>query len=143
MKKTLLILASAAVLFSCAKKENPTPAEDPQQVQNAPAPPADPYADMVKVTTWSPRAGYTYRRKPYGKDWTETIVNTKTAVFYEVYCHCGEEIKNTEYALFASRNVSYIPNDSIRITVEYKGKKATHLNERGTTFAITHFVDMK
>ena len=142
MKKTLLILASAAVLFSCAKKETPAPAEDPQQVQNAPAP-ADPYADMVKVTTWSPRAGYTYRRKPYGKDWTETIVNTKTAVFYEVYCHCGEEIKNTEYALFASRNVSYIPNDSIRITVEYKGKKATHLNERGTTFAITHFVDMK
>lgn len=142
MKSLLLIIGIASIALACSKKEEVKPIQDPQ-TQNAPQA-QDQYSEMVKVTTWSNRIGYTYRRKPYRKDWTETVVKTKTAVFYEEYCHCKDEgILSTEYAMFASHKTSFQKNDSITITIEYKGRKATNLNERGMSFAITHLIDMK
>jgi len=142
MKKLLLIIGIASITFACSKKEEVNPTQEPQ-IQNSPIA-QDPNSGMVKVTTWSNRTGYTYRRKPYRKDWTETVVKTKTAIFYEEYCNCNDGgILSTEYAMFASHKTSFQKNDSITITIEYKGQKATNLNELGMSFAITHLIDMK
>lgn len=142
MKKLLLIIGIASITFACSKKEEVKPSQEPQ-IQNVPQA-QDLNSGMVKVTTWSNRAGYTYKRKPYRKDWIETVVPTKTAVFYEEYCHCIDgSLKSTEYAMFATHNTSEQKGDSIRITIEYQGKKATNLNLRGLSYAITHLIDMK
>lgn len=136
--KRLLLIIGIAFTFACSKKEDVKPSQANQRTEEVGN------SGMVKVTTWSNRAGYTYKRKPYKKDWIETVVPTKTAVFYEEYCHCIDgSLKSTEYAMFATHNYSEQKGDSIRITIEYQGKKATNLNLRGLSYAITHLIDMK
>lgn len=144
MKKTLLIASMAVLAYACQKKEDPKPTID-ANFRNEETAIIDTNAGKVKVTTWSNRAGYTYKRNQYRKGWKETTVTTKTAVFYEDYCDCEEEgnFNFTEYAMFASHNLSGRRGDSIRITIEYKKLKATNLNVLGTYFAITHMIDMK
>lgn len=139
MKRLLLIIGIACITFACSKKEDVKPAQVSQRTEEVDN------SGMVKVTTWSNRAGYTYKRNQYRKGWKETTVTTKTAVFYEDYCDCEEEgnFNFTEYAMFASHNLSGRRGDSIRITIEYKKLKATNLNVLGTYFAITHMIDMK
>lgn len=131
MKKILIIIA-ALFVFACTKKEeDPKPAQQSQEE-------VDQHEGMIKITTWSNRKGYYFRRKPYQKDWTETKVNTNTATFYEVYCDCI-----TDYGMMATHMTSYVAKDSLSITVEYKGKKGFKRNLIGTTFAFITFDELK
>ncbi|MEB3151450.1 MAG: hypothetical protein VKL60_20835 [Sphaerospermopsis sp.] len=133
--KKLLLLITIALTFSCVKKENDPKPADQQQIENP---------DMVKVTVWSNRVNYTYRRKKLRSDWKEDLVTSKTAVFYEEYCDCMDgSLKYTEYAMLATHKLSKVKGDSISILIQYKGKKAYNLNVSGNTFALTKMIDLK
>lgn len=139
--KKLLLLITIALTFSCAKKEDDPKPVNQQQIQQ----PETDMSDKVKVTVWSNRTPYIYRRKKLHSDWKEDNITTKTAVFYEEYCNCldGQGIKYIEYAMLATHSLSIVKGDSISIKIEYQGKKAYNLNVVGNTFAITHMIDMK
>lgn len=152
MKKLLLIIGIASLAYSCQKKEEqPQPAkvetvEQKPQVHQA----IDTTVGMVKVTVWSNRKNYIYRRRHvYQKDpirirWQEDSIKTNTKVFYETYYNKQDDgLNHLEYALLASHGTSRIAKDSIRITLDYEGKKATNLNVSGNTFAITHLNELK
>lgn len=152
MKRLLLIIGIALLAYSCQKKSDyPIPAqpetvEQKTQVNQE----IDTTIGMVKVTVWSNRKNYIYRRRHiYQKDpikirWQEDSVNTNTEVFYETYYNKQDNgLNHLEYALLATHGLSYIKGDSTRITAEYEGKKTTNLNLIGQTFAIIYLQDLK
>ena len=149
MKRLLFIIGIASLAYSCQKKE-----DEPQPIVNSSVeetPPAiDTTIGMVKVTVWSNRKNYIYRRRHiYQKDpirirWQEDSVKTNTKVFYETYYNKQDNgLNHLEYALLATHSLSYIKGDSTRITAEYEGKKTTNLSLGGQTFAIIYLEDLK
>lgn len=149
--KKYLIISIFALAFGCQKKEEqPQPSkvetieQKPQQIA------IDTTIGMVKVTVWSNRKNYIYRRRHiYQKDpirirWQEDSVKTNTKVFYETYYNKQDDgLNHLEYALLATHSLSYIKGDSTRITAEYEGKKTTNLSLSGQTFAIIYLEDLK
>ncbi len=152
MKRLLFIIGIASLAYSCQKKEEqPHPAkvetiEPKPQVQQE----IDTTIGMVKVTVWSNRKNYIYKRRHiYQKDpirirWQEDSVKTNTKVFYETYYNKEDNgLNHLEYALLATHSLSYIKGDSTRITAEYEGKKTTNLSLSGQTFAIIYLEDLE
>jgi hypothetical protein len=151
MKKVLLIIGIASLAYSCQKKEEqPQPAKV-EIIEQKPQPVAiDTTIGMVKVTVWSNRKNYIYRRRHiYQKEpirirWQEDKVETNTKVFYETYYNKQDgSLNHLEYALLATHSLSYVKGDSTRITAEYEGKKTTNLSLTGQTFAIIYLEDLK
>ena len=151
MKKLLLIIGIASLAYSCQKKEDePQPAKAETMEQKPQQIAIDTTIGMVKVTVWSNRKNYIYRRRHiYQKDpirirWQEDSVKTNTKVFYETYYNKQDNgLNHLEYALLATHSLSYIKGDSTRITAEYEGKKTTNLSLSGQTFAIIYLEDLK
>ncbi len=151
MKKLLLIIGIASLAYSCQKKEDePQPSASAIQEQPQVITPVDTTIGMVKITVWSNRAPYIYRRRHiYQKEpirirWQEDSVKTNTKVFYETYYNKQDNgLNHLEYALLATHSLSYIKGDSTRITAEYEGKKATNLSLSSQTFAIIYLEDLK
>jgi photosystem II stability/assembly factor-like uncharacterized protein len=151
MKKLLFIIGIPLLAYSCQKKEEqPQPAKVESFDQKSQSLAIDTTIGMVKITVWSNRKNYIYRRRHiYQKDpirirWQEDSVKTNTKVFYETYYDKQEgSLNHLEYALLATHSLSYIKGDSTRITAEYEGKKTTDLNLSGQTFAIIYLEDLK
>jgi photosystem II stability/assembly factor-like uncharacterized protein len=150
MKKLLLIIGIASLAYSCQKKaDNPTTAQAETEIRPQPVA-QDTTIGMVKVTVWSNRKNFVYKRRhiyktsPLTISWRQDSVKTNSKVFYETYYTGKDGIdSHSEYALLASHGTSRIAKDSIRITLDYEGKKATNLNVSGNTFAITHLNELK
>jgi hypothetical protein len=150
MKKLLLIIGIASLAYSCQKKaDNPTPAQAETEIRPQPLA-IGTTIGMVKVTVWSNRKNYIYKRRhitklsPLTVAWKVDSVKTNTKVFYETYFKGQDDgLLHSEYALLASHGTSRVAKDSIRITLDYEGKKATNLNVSGNTFAITHLNELK
>ena len=150
MKKLLLIIGIASLAYSCQKKaDNPTPAQAETEIKPQPVA-IDTTIGMVKVTVWSNRKNFVYKRRhiykmsPLTISWREDSVKTNTKVFYETYYNKQDNgLNHLEYALLATHSLSYIKGDSTRITAEYEGKKTTNLSLIGQTFAIIYLEDLK
>lgn len=165
MKKIFLTVASALLLIACAKKETVEPiapqtsnihsiaVEQPKQdtaKPETPTPEID-YSGMVKVTLWSNRVPYYYRRKhiislsPFKSVWKEdTIITTEKVVKYETYSERFDgDLYEYEYAMLATHYTSWKKGDSTSIQLDYNGKTSYDLSDQNMTFAIGHIEDVK
>lgn len=149
MKKVLLVFSISTLAFGCQKKQdNPQPNESQQIIQESSV--IDTTQGKVKVTVWSNRFPFYYRRRhvysftPIKILWKVDTIRSNSKVFYEEFYDKEDGgINHLEYVNQVTHYVSYIKGDSSRITAEYNGKKTTSLNLQGQTFAVVYFKNLR
>lgn len=145
MKKLLLIIGISSLAYSCQKKqENPTPAETTttQEQTTATTPTVK---SNVKVTTWSNKLPYIYRRltvtseNPFVAVWKDDTVRTNTGIFYEAMVNNQDYLETTVQVV----SMPMVTVASVSVTAEYLGKKTVKKSETGQTFAVVFLKNIK
>lgn len=145
MKKLLLIIGISLLAYSCQKKQdNPTPSQTTpsQEPTTATTTTVKP---KVKVTTWSNKLPYIYRRltvtseTPFIAVWKDDTLRTNTGIFYEVMANNQDYLETTVQVV----SMPTVTVASISVTAEYLGKKTVKKSETGQTFAVVFLKNVK
>lgn len=143
MKKLLLIISIAILVFSCGKKSNDP---QPQQRTATVTTPADTTQPTVQPTSpdsavmftlYSNRVPYIWKRV-VNTVWVQDTIKTNHAVRYEPY-----DTRNMGIGYFVTMNLAGQSKDSLHIIETYNGKTAQMASVKGQSFAFVKLDNVK